>query len=143
MMNAGVLLERNNALQDVWNTVNEYGDTVKIYLDKEPDITRDKYNSIEIKQTTDKEKLLEIKAFPIMTNPTKRMIEKAGLKEQTDIIIYTAMKDWIDRGFTIEDLNITKSLVIVQGKTYVVRDKTEFSSFADSYLYINIGLVLK
>jgi len=143
MASCGAYLEKLNALQDVQNIVAEYGYPIRIYLDTESGMTRDKYNSIEKRETTDTERILDIRAYPLNFSPTTRDIEKAGLKEKAEVICYTAMKDWTDRGYNFKDLNITKATAEVRGDTYLIKDKAENSQYLDEFLYITLGLFRK
>ena len=76
-----------------------------------------------------------------------RKLEKAGLRSACDVMIVTAMKDWIDEGLAFDDLEIKRMTVRISaapgeanGTLYDVREKSRVNKFANGYLGISMGL---
>ena len=133
-----VYLERQNALKDVWNVMQERGDLVEIENRKEGDIVRDTYSSIEKRNLVTS---LKFRAFPVEFQPSQKKLEKAGIKEQCDVLVYTSMLDWINAGVDFNDIEIaTRNTVHVQGNTYEVKEKGLYGQFNDTFLYITLAL---
>ena len=138
MIPLGVQLERDNALSDAKNFVDEYGVEISIYLRGADAVFRGGYNSLATKNSTTLP--LVINAYPVEFSPTDDQMEKAGLREKSACQIYTAYKDWIDNGYTIRDINQTTATVDLYGERYLIKEKNLVSMFADSFLYLTMGL---
>jgi hypothetical protein len=134
----GVKLDQRDALADVQQVCTEMGRLVKISLRDEQDITRDAYNSIKRRTNVTG---LSCYAYPVEFSPTEHQMEKAGIKENVDVQIYTAQQDWIDAGLRYEDIEVIRSTVELEGCRYQVKAKNQTSQFSDTYLYITLGLV--
>lgn len=133
-----VQLERDHALRDAQSTVNEYGNDITISIDKESNIVRDKYNSVNVKG--DAGTRYDIKAYPVIDRPHERQLQKAGLTNTADMIVYTATKDWTDRGIEFEDIDINRVVIYYEGSRFNIKEKGHESMFADTHLYITFGL---
>lgn len=141
--NVGVYLERNYALADTKFYVDERGDVVEIYLRKEGDVVRDSYNSIQKRQTNSAFHKF-FRTFPVQYSPSTQQLEKAGIKENADVVIYTAFKDWLDAGLGVNDIDISGRLTcIMQGETFEIKAKGMKDQFNDVFLYITLGLFKK
>lgn len=139
--NVGTYHERVCMLKDVQNIVKERGDLLKINLRLEDNIIRDKYNSIQKRKN---EKIYFFRAYPIEYSPAENRLEKAGLRQEARVIVYTAMQDWIDAGIDYGDINLDlKQTATLQGETYEIIEKAFVSQANDSYLYITLGLNLR
>ena len=139
----GVYLERQYALSDTKSLVDERGDTVELFLRKEPDVIRDSYNSISTRNTTSAFHAF-FRAFPVQNNPSDKQLEKAGIRERADIIVYTSFLDWLNAGKGFEDIDMTgRMTAIVQGTTHEVKSKGLAGQMNDGYLYITLGLFRK
>lgn len=138
----GVSFERDSALFDIQQEIGVYGGDIKINLMPEISgpIERDSYGSIIGKTPS---KTLSIKAEPITFNPTKQDLKKAGLEQEYDCIIYCATKDLTDNSLVFKDISEERDEVVIDGSTYVIRDKSQYSQFADAYLYFVLGLYKK
>lgn len=138
----GVSFERDLALIDVQQEIGFYGGDIKINFHPEiaGPIERDSYGSIIGRVPS---KTLSIKAEPITYDPTKQDIKKAGLEQEYDCIIYCATKDLTDNSLTFKDISEERDEVVIEGSTYVIRDKSQYSQFADVYLYFVLGLYKK
>lgn len=133
----GTVLERNCALIDAKNIIDERGQVVKFLETNEVNISRDSYNSYKKKTRTTVHDLF---SYPITFTPSRRAIELAGLREETEVLIYTSNKDWIDKGFDISDIDDERWNVKLNGKKYEVKEKGFSSQFLDTFLYITFGL---
>ena len=139
----GVYLERKYALTDAKFVIDERGDVVEIFLRKEADVARDSYNSIASRNTTSAFHVF-MRAFPVQTNPSDKQLEKAGIRERADVIVYTAMQDWINAGKGFNDIDMSGRLtVIMQGETYELKTKGLVGQMNDTFLYLTMGLFRK
>lgn len=130
--------DRTDTLIDIKNHVDERGDLVQIVLRTEAQVDRDLYNSIEKRY---KDTKYSMKAFPVTFNPSDRQLEKAGLRERGNVLIYTAMKDWMNAGVAYDDILLDlKPTVHLQGSVYEIREKGLFGQVNDWFGYINLGL---
>lgn len=130
-------LDKCSAMHEVQRVVNEIGQYVEFDLRGETNVTRDDYNSIKTRAQAG---IKRFKAYPVTYNPSIEQVEKAGLKEVTDVIIYTAYQDWIDAGYTIDKLDMVRATIKLNGYTFEVKDKNLIDTFGNSYLYMTIGL---
>jgi len=138
-----VVLERNHALQDVSDICREYGEDVTIYIRYESDVTRDKYNSLKQTSFAVAPVKHELKANPVDHTPNKQTMEKAGIREDCQCIIYFSTKDLIDRELNFDTIENEKITIIIDGNEYGIRDKGKAVSYADAHLYTTIGLFKK
>lgn len=136
--NIGVYQEMMDALTDVKNVIDERGTIIQFILRQEQNINRDDYNSIKKKSNTDTKYFL--RTYPVEFRPNQKRLEKAGLREECDVLVWTAMLDWINAGINFSDiiLNLNHS-IILEGETYEIRDKALVSQFADTFLYLTLG----
>ena len=139
-----VLLEYNNALRDTQNTAREYGNPIVVWVRGEADVNRDEYGGIK---SRDLGQQITMSTSTIDYEPSKYKLEKAGLRSACDVMIVTAMKDWIDEGLAFDDLEIKRMTVRISaapgeanGTLYDVREKSRVNKFANGYLGISMGL---
>ena len=136
--NVGVYHERNCAMIDAYNEIEERGEIVAIILRNESNVTRGRYNSITKR---DQDTKYMVKAYPINYNPNERDLEKAGLRERVDVVIYTSMKYWRDNSVDFDnDMIANKMTIKMRGSDYEVKDKGLVSQFSDFFLYGTFGL---
>lgn len=142
---AAVQFEYQNALLDTQAMEWEYGQGVSIHIRGEDEITRDTYGSI-VSRPLDLYTMVQ-NAAEISYQPTRKQLEKAGLREETDAIIYVAMQDFIDKGLSFDDLEIKRMSIDihaipgeVNGTRYEVKEKSRAGAFGNGYLYITFGL---
>jgi hypothetical protein len=134
----GTYLEALYALDDIKKYIDERGDLIEFNLRNDSDIVRDAYNSIEKKTET---AILFLRAFPVTHSPSDKQLEKAGLKQKHDVILYTAMKDWITAGYGFDDIRLDlKSTIKLQGGNYEVKEKSLTGQMNDLYGYISFGI---
>jgi hypothetical protein len=138
----GVSLEQSYSLQDVRNVIWERGEQIKIILIGESEIERDRFGTIK-RQIPGTEDIHVFYAFPIIYSPAEKEQEKSGIKEKTQVIIYTAMQDWIDKELDVDRLEAIDSIratVIIDNQKYEIKDKNKLDQFSDNYLYVVLGL---
>jgi hypothetical protein len=129
------------ALQDAWEIINQYGEDIIVCDREEANVTRDKYSSIKYRATTSTLRYA-MKAYPIIFTPSRRQIEKAGLREECQCIITTATKSWTDISKTFEDIDMIRDTVILRRNKYLIKEKSNVNQYANTFLYINFGLNL-
>lgn len=137
----GIIHEKEHALIDARDMIWERGESIEIRLHNESTVDRDKFNTIKKRNNTSPE--LNYKAFPITFNPTVEEMKGTGLKEKCQVVVYTAMLEWNDGGYTLErleDIDLTRATVIVRGATYEISDKALNSQYYDTFLYVVLGL---
>ena len=135
-----VLIEQQAAQLDALNIAKEYGALVTLNLRAEGNVVRDSYNSIKSRPTTAFS--LSVSCYPITYAPTERELVRAGLKEMCDILVYVPVKALDDAGATYEDIDITRSSVVLDGRTHRIREKARVSQFGTVWLYYSLGLAL-
>ena len=138
----GVSLEQEYSLRDVRDNIWERGEQITLKLIGEDKVDRDKFGNIarRIPATTD---IFTFYAFPIIYDPTEKQQEKAGLREITQVIIYTAMQDWIDNNLEVDrlqDIDSIRSVIEINKATYEIKNKNKLDQFSDNYLYVVLGL---
>jgi hypothetical protein len=137
-MSADIYLEQLYALTDIKGIVDERGMLIKVVLRKESNVTRDRYNSIEARQ---QDRIIWMKAYPVNFSPSMKQLEKAGIREQANVLAYTAMKDWMTAGVELDEIEFEgRSTVVLQGKEYEIRERGQESQIGDSFAYITLGL---
>ena len=137
----GVDHEFKLASCDVKQNIDQYGAPVLIRFNQETTIDRDRYGSIKNRKTNTNK--MSINALPITFSPTDKQKSNAGIRENTDVIIWTAMLDWMNNEYTIKDLNSIKADVIINDETYEITDKSLKDQFGLNFLYVVLGLNLK
>lgn len=133
----GVNFEKTTALLDAKWMIDERGEFITFYERGETNVQRDKYNSL--KQKEEIIPGIEIKAIPEL-NPIDKQIEKAGLREKVEVILYTAMQDWIDINIDPRKIDMTRSSVTFRNESYKIKDTGFINHFGDTQLNITLGL---
>lgn len=134
----GANKESLEGLIDSQEIIKEYGTPITLRIRQENDITRDKYNSIKRRGSGDP--ALSLYAFPVIFSPTQKDLEKAGIKEQWDVVLYISNKTMIENSLTIDDIDTTRSTIILKDQKYLIKEKNYNSMFQNNYLYITFGL---
>lgn len=135
----GTDLEALHFQQDAQAQVREYGQLVTIKLRDETNITRDSYNSIKARPT-DKTATGTFGAYPVQYQPTEKQVEKAGLRERTDCLVWIPLLDFTDLGYDFKDINMKPSTVILDGEEFEIKEKARASQFQQTWLYVTLGL---
>lgn len=141
----GVGLEYYHALRDAQMTEWEYGQPVTIHVRDETDVTRDTYGSI-VNRPSDIV-VMNINAAMIDYQPSKYKLEKVGLRQECDVMIYIAIQFFTDVGLAFDDLEPKRMTIDIgaipgesNGNRYEVVDKVRTVSFGNGYLYIAFAL---
>ena len=146
-----VTVERDAALLDVQRTVHEYGakadgtSPVTVWLRAESQVLRDTYQSIAQFTQGGGVPGVAIYAWPITYDPQQRELDRAGIFERCECLIWTPMKDWADLGLTFERIDAVRSTVSIVSlddvsMEYRIRQKQRASRFMDTDLYIVFAL---
>lgn len=135
----GISVEQCGALRDAQTVCRRYGDLITVYDRTEANITRDSYNSIKARSTTSPIPKT-MYAYPIDFQPNQKQIEKAGLRESCELMIYTPKKSWSDIGVDFEDIDLIRDTFIIRNIKYVIKEKGLSSQFGNTYLYCTFGL---
>jgi len=139
----GVQLERDQALQDVSEIINEYGNDVVLYVHGETGVTRDKYGSIIAQATTGTGTIFYLKAYPVDHRPNRIQMEKAGIREACECIIWFSMLDITTAGLSFDEMESEKITVTVDGNDYKLSEKAKVNPYGDAFLYLTMGLSKK
>lgn len=140
-MSCGTGLEQKHALIDTQSIIAERGKSIRIELNGEDQVVRDKYGSIKRRVSTGT--VLNIKAFPIDFSPTDKVKDESGIRENTSVVVWTATQDWIDAGVDpniLYSLDPVRTKVVIDGVNYEISDKNMVDQFIDVYLYVTLGL---
>lgn len=135
----GVQLERDCALEDAKDFIDERGDEITLNTNNENAVVRDSYGSIINRAPTQ----YTMNAFPVEFQPTDDQLEKAGIREKVDVIIYIATLDLTNNSIDHRSIDTTRWEIILKGDTYTIKEKNELNMFADTYLNVALGLFKK
>ena len=136
-------MEQCGALRDIYESSNEYGDIVFIYIRDEEDVSRDLYEDMKFGKISPDVIPISMPAFPIQFQPNRKQLEKAGVREECEVLIYTPMYSWNREEIDFEDIDAVRSTVSLRGSKYVIKEKGLSSPFTDTFLYITLALVRK
>jgi hypothetical protein len=138
---SGVTKEQADALLDVQQFVSEYGTPVTINIRAEANVRRDAYGSIKARTPPTNPVSFTIGAHPFQHNPTQRMLEKAGMRERQDLIIWTAMKDWLDQGIDPSGFEVERTTITTaDGVQWKIKERSHQSEIGNQELYLVLGL---
>ncbi len=119
--------------------VNERGSDVEFQINFPDDIDKGRYDEI-IKRTGE---IITVKAFPITHSPSAKQREKAGIKEECDVLLYTAILDWSDLGIDYDLIEVANLRIKIDTEIFEAKFKNRASQFGGSgpaqYLYITFG----
>jgi len=139
---SGVELEKQYALRDVQHGIIERGKKITINFHNKETITRDRFNNIIKREISAADKLITY-AYPVIFDPTQKEQDKAGIREVVQCIAYTATQEWIENGFTINQLKKIDSIgatAVIDKQKFEIKTKNYFSDFSDEFLYVILGL---
>jgi len=135
----GVELEAQNAIQDAKDIIDERGNDIIVQTTNEANVERDIYGAIKKRTTTN----YTWHAYPVTFSPTKDQLEEAGIKENVDVLVVTAIKDWTDNSLDYKSVDNTRWEIILNGETYTISHKNQINMFSHYYLNIVLGLFKK
>ena len=137
---SGIAADYECALIDVQCLVNETGLELTFEPSVETDIRRGSYRSIRRNEPSS---TITVYSYPTEFSPNTKSIERAGLREDVDVIAYTPFKTWRDNNYTFRNLDLIRWEVQIDGQTYTVREKTLYDQLGAGYLYVIFGLSKK
>jgi len=124
-------------MKEIQQLACENGASIEINLREEPDIARDKYQSINRR---DEGKKFSAHANPLNYSPSFYDLQRAGLKENSRVIAVVPHQDFINNDAGFNDIEIKRSTVQTATGRYEIVDKSLTGQYGDTYLYINLGL---
>lgn len=132
-------LDQCNALKDAQDMINQLGTDIVLETTNEQNVERDIYNSIKKRTVVN----YTFKTFPVNYSPTQDKLEKAGIRENVDVIVFLSAKDFSDNNIDYNDIDGTRWEVLLNGETYTIGDKNRINMFSDVYLNFVLGLFKK
>jgi hypothetical protein len=100
----------------------EIGTLGSFVLRNEDDISRDDYNSIKAYQEA-ATKTYDIGVCNIVYSPNQHQLERAGLYEQSEVMIKTPTKCWLDQGISFKDIDIKRMSVSFGDEVFKLKEK--------------------
>jgi len=145
---SGVATEFLQALQDAQAITAEYGNPVVFNVRQEGQVGRDSYNSIKSRSAPIAPWPFSVNAASITYSPTRKQVEKVGLRELHDVTIKCAVQDFMDIGVAFDDIEMIRTTVVIapvipgesSGATYEIKEKARTVAYANGYLYYSFGL---
>ena len=135
-------LERRQALQDIRDTVREWGQIVDFFLRGEKDISRGSLGT----KTKGSLNTVSIPAYPINRNPDSKQLSQAGLSIQGSVLIYTSSQAWVDAGLLnldrleLSNFDVSRMTVGLDGKEWQVAEVGFANRINGSPTYITFSL---
>ena len=140
-----VYVEAMGYRQDALDAAMQYGTPVIFRPRKESDVSRDTLGTIKKKSITPS---FETWALPVERQPDQRKLEKAGIRTEVDILIYTPIQSWIDEMIISDDtlgkdfsaIDLIRDTVILDGQEFKIADKCLTNRIGPYPVYITFGL---
>lgn len=134
--------ETQAALLDAYCVAIEWGMSIVFRQRFETQVLRDRYNSVARYNVAESVASLavDMRTYPAQFSPTTRDIEKSGLRERTEVIIYIPAKYFIDNNIDFERITPEFCTFDILGSVYEIRDKARQSQFRGVFLYYVFGL---
>ena len=130
-----IYVEAMGYRQDALDAAMQYGTPVTFRLRKESDVGRDSLGTMKNKTLVAG---FNTFALPVERQPDARKLEKAGVRAEVDVLIYTPIQSWIDAGIISDDTLGVDFSAIDMIRTYVLLDGQEFK-IADKGLSMRVG----
>ena len=140
-----IYVEAMGYRQDALDAAMQYGTPVTFRPRKESDVSRDSLGTIKKKSITP---TFETWALPVERQPDARKLEKAGVRAEVDVLIYTPIQSWIDAGLFSDDtagkdfsaIDMIRDTVILDGQEFKIADKGLSTRIGKYPVYITFGL---
>jgi hypothetical protein len=127
------------ALCQIQEVCKSWGALIEITVRDESQVSRDDYESI--KQYYDAiSSTFTICAFPIDYQPDRHRLDRAGLFQESEVLITTPTKCWLDNGLSFLDIDIKRTTVQLGDESYKVREKGRQQVINLTPLYYTFGL---
>ena len=133
-------LELCQSKKDVENICDEQGRYVQIIVRNEDNVTRSNYRSIQKRAQADN---FWIKVFPLEYSPSILSLEKAGLREEAEVSMWTPVRTWDTNGYDWNDIDPIRFTVKIDKELYVIKDRSKRGSVHNDFLYYTLGLFKK
>jgi hypothetical protein len=134
------------ALSDVQEQACIMGTPVTYIYRKESNVQRDALGTIKQRSL---ETRYDFYSFPVERYPDYKKLERAGLREGVEVIVYLPMATFFEYGLIRQDrqlgsdfasLEIIRSTVLVDGSEFKIKDKGLFGRLSWVPLYVTLGL---
>jgi hypothetical protein len=143
-LSCGIGLEAATLRQQAADVACQYGTQITLKLFGESSVSRDTLGAIKKRPTNG----TVIKAFPIERQPDARKLEKAGIREEVDLVAWTPVQAWIDAGILSDEyfgesfaaIDMTRSTVILDGQEWKIADKGLATRVGEYPVHITLGL---
>jgi hypothetical protein len=123
------------AYQDVQDVIDGYGNDITILTDSESQVTRDDYNSITQREPN----RYSIRVFPVRLNPSDKDLQKVGIREKVDLILYISNKQMGELNQAIGDIDVIRHTIEWKSQTYKITHKNPYSQFNGVDLWTVLG----
>ena len=128
-------------LRDARWDLYELGRPVTIFIRREKNIKRDKYNSITRKNNTGVEEL-PIKA-EVTYEPSRKQLDRAGIINQRDVLVTMAYLDMLDIKKKHPDIDMIDWTVSIDRREYNIDEFNPTDQVGSSYKHIALSLKSK
>lgn len=128
--------ESTAAKLDVYRVCLSYGVPITLFFEAESDVIRDEYESVISRSTSP---WVVFNCHPIEVNPSQKAIEKVGIREMVDLLIYLSTYEWEQKGYSYSDLDLILDQISFQNENYKIEHRKLYSNFSSDYLYIVLG----
>ena len=133
--------ELNEALLDVYDVLRDYGDILTVYIETEATVTKDEYGSIK---TRSPDAPVDLFVYPFTQNPSQKELEKVGIRESVDCIAYLSRYEVEEeKGLSLKSFDTVRGRVVHGDDEFAIKEKSAFSPFGSTTLYIVLGLKRK
>ena len=135
-----ILDEQKDLNLDIQMMMNEIGMPTTFNIRGEAGVRRDLYGSIKAWTPTVEVVKFTIGAYPYTHSPTQRQLEKAGMKEHADLLIWVSMREFLDRGIDPNGFDMERCTVIADGMQWKIRERSHQNEFGNVEAYLVLGL---
>lgn len=134
-----VQAEAKQARTDITREIAAYGYPLEFLVrNTQAQQTLDAYGTVKKKPDNTP---TDLKAFPVIYSPNARQVEKAGLREECSVIVYTSALDWDNQNIKWEALDAQKTSVNLAGETFDIKEKGKVGGLANTVLYYTFALM--
>jgi hypothetical protein len=135
------------ALSDVEEQASIMGTPITYIYRKEGNVARDSLGTIKQRSL---ETPYQFNALPVERYPDYKKLERAGLREGVEAIVYLPMATFFEYGLIRQDVNklgsdfsaleTVRSTVVLDGSEWKIADKGLFGRLSWVPLYVTLGL---
>jgi len=117
----------------------ELGALVRVVVRKEAQTGRDDFRSIKQLQESGAT-VLSVCAMNIEYGPSSRTLERAGLRDDAEVSIWTPAKQWQDAGIEYRDIDLERTTVELSGERWMLREKSRAVVIQGTAVFYTFGL---